>query len=77
MKAFLIIFSVLACLFLLVSAAPADQPGVHFLSYSNDQDFEAIQKQIIAQYENLGGSSQFHEVQSASVVHPNTLKINI
>lgn len=30
-----------------------------------------------AQYENLGGTSQFHQIQSASVVDPATLSINI
>ncbi|CAD6993512.1 uncharacterized protein LOC105665068 [Ceratitis capitata] len=77
MKTILVIFVAFASLLLLVTAAPAEGPGVQFLKYSNDQELEELQKQIIAQYESLGGTSQFHQIQSASVVDPATLKINI
>ncbi|XP_054739012.1 uncharacterized protein LOC129245067 [Anastrepha obliqua] len=77
MKTIVGIFAVLACLLVLAFAAPANEPGVQFLKYSNDQELEALQKQIIAQYENLGGTSQFHQIQSASVVDPATLKISL
>ncbi|XP_014090632.2 uncharacterized protein [Bactrocera oleae] len=77
MKSVGLIFAILACFVLLTTAAPANEPGVQFLKYSNDQELEELQKQIIAQYEHLGGTSQFHQIQSASVVDPATLRINI
>ncbi|KNC32439.1 hypothetical protein FF38_04965 [Lucilia cuprina] len=78
MKTFMVLCIALFCCLCLVFAAPVENsPGVQFLKYTDDKDFEEIQKQIIAQYENLGGTSQVHHVQTATIVDPNNLKINI
>ncbi|XP_059217848.1 uncharacterized protein LOC131994872 [Stomoxys calcitrans] len=77
MKSF-IIFSVLliCCMYFAFAAPPQNTPGVQFLKYKNDDDFEAIQRQIIAQYDQLGGTSQFHQA-SATVVDPQHIRINL
>ncbi|XP_034659961.1 uncharacterized protein LOC117896057 [Drosophila subobscura] len=68
----------------LVNAAPAPQPKaagndptVSVLRYRNDQDLEAIQRAIIAQYEQIGGTTQVHAPRVAHTVNPSSLRINI
>ncbi|XP_017143297.1 uncharacterized protein LOC108156390 [Drosophila miranda] len=60
------------------SPKPAgNDPTVSVLRYSNDQELEAIQRAIIAQYEQVGGTTQVHAPRVAHIVNPSNLRINI
>ncbi|XP_030370421.1 uncharacterized protein LOC115621039 [Scaptodrosophila lebanonensis] len=78
MKTICLLFMLAACL-AVVCAAPAGQaPTVNLLKYNNDQELEAIMRQIIAQYEQqYGGTSQFHQPQAVSYTNPHQLTINL
>ncbi|XP_022214281.1 uncharacterized protein LOC111068844 [Drosophila obscura] len=54
-----------------------NDPTVSVLRYSNDRELEAIQRAIIAQYEQIGGSTQVHAPRVAHIVNPSSLRINI
>lgn len=72
------LFALLAAM---VYAAPnpaGNDPTVSVLRYKNDQDVEAIQRAIIAQYEKqLGGTTQIHAPRLASAVNPSAFSIQI
>lgn len=75
------LFLLFALLAALVYAAPnpaGNDPTVSVLRYKNDQDLEAIQRTIIAQYEKqLGGTTQIHAPRPANVVNPSAFSIHI
>ncbi|XP_011295397.2 uncharacterized protein LOC105262346 [Musca domestica] len=80
MKSFMILCLLLVCCLYLAIAAPApaeNSNSVQFIKYNSEKDLEEIQRQIIAQYDHLGGTSQFHQVQSASIVDPYNIKISL
>ncbi|KAH8354555.1 hypothetical protein KR084_007811, partial [Drosophila pseudotakahashii] len=60
-------------------AAPTagNDPTVSILRYNNDQDLENIQRDIIAQYERLGGTTQVHKPRTANIINPANLGIYI
>lgn len=75
------LFLLFALLAAMVYAAPnpaGNDPTVSVLRYKNDQDVEAIQRAIIAQYEKqLGGTTQIHAARPANVVNPSAFSIHI
>ncbi|KAH8310965.1 hypothetical protein KR044_003597, partial [Drosophila immigrans] len=68
----------LCALLAVVYAAPApapapagNEPQVSILRYNNDQDLEALQRAIIAQYETkYGGTTTIHSPRVANAVNP-------
>lgn len=74
------LFLLFALLAAMVYAAPkpaGNDPTVSVLRYRNDQDVEAIQRAIIAQYAKLGGTTQIHAARPASVINPSAIGIHI
>lgn len=70
--------AVLAVMASLATSQPVDNaPSVSVLRYRNDQDLEAIQRAIIAQYNQIGGTTQVHAPLKANVINPSTLGIHI
>ncbi|XP_016974946.1 uncharacterized protein LOC108041525 [Drosophila rhopaloa] len=74
---FLMLFALLAMAVAAPAPSPGDDPTVSFLRYSNNQDLESIQRAIIEQYEQVGGTTQVHAPQVARIVNPQRLRINI
>ncbi|XP_017010981.2 uncharacterized protein [Drosophila takahashii] len=75
---FILMFLVLLAVSLAESAPTAgNDPTVSILRYTNDQDLENIQRDIIAQYERFGGTTQVHKPLTASIINPASLRINI
>ncbi|KAH8369413.1 hypothetical protein KR009_010316, partial [Drosophila setifemur] len=75
----LLIFALMAMVFAAPAPVPApagNDPTVSVLRYRNDQDLEAIQRAIIAQYEKTGGTTQVHAPQVATVINPASLGIH-
>ncbi|KAH8243214.1 hypothetical protein KR032_005487, partial [Drosophila birchii] len=73
----ILLCAVLAVLASSVASKPADNaPSVSVLRYRNDQDLEAIQRAIIAQYNNIGGTTQVHAPITANVINPSNLRVN-
>ncbi|KAM8706911.1 hypothetical protein ACLKA7_011073 [Drosophila subpalustris] len=71
-----LLFALLAIVYAAPAPAPAgNDPTVSVLRYSNDQDLERIQQQIIAQYEQaFGGTTQIHGTRVANVVNPQRIQ---
>ncbi|KAH8248144.1 hypothetical protein KR038_003384, partial [Drosophila bunnanda] len=74
----ILLCAVLALMASSVTSKPADNaPSVSVLRYRNDQDLEAIQRAIIAQYQNqIGGTTQVHAPLTANVINPSNLRVN-
>ncbi|KAH8315156.1 hypothetical protein KR059_012116, partial [Drosophila kikkawai] len=73
----ILLCAVLAVMASLVVCKPADNaPTVSVLRYRNDQDLEAIQQAIIAQYNQIGGTTQVHAPLKANVINPSNFRVN-
>ncbi|KAH8407985.1 hypothetical protein KR222_006977, partial [Zaprionus bogoriensis] len=75
----ILLFALLAVVFAAPNPAPAaagNDPTVSVLRYRNDQDVEAIQRAIIAQYERqLGGTTHIHAARPANTINPLSIQI--
>ncbi|XP_023035534.1 uncharacterized protein LOC111519360 [Drosophila willistoni] len=74
----LLLFAILAVVALASPVPAGNDPIVQTLRYRNDQELEDIQRAIIAQYnQQIGGTTQIHAPQKASIANPYNIRINI
>ncbi|XP_055852010.1 uncharacterized protein LOC129916203 [Episyrphus balteatus] len=70
MKGLLLTLVVLLAGLIALSAAKpqtqSSEPKINYLKYKNEAEADNIIQSIIAQYEQLGGTSEFHNVQAGN-----------
>ncbi|XP_060651016.1 uncharacterized protein LOC132787748 [Drosophila nasuta] len=76
-----LLFALLAVVYTAPAPAPApgrNDPQVSILRYNNDQDLEALQRAIIAQYESkYSGPTVIHTPRVANAVNPLAANFNV